>query len=170
KTKRIPVEKVEVVLSVAIHHPRRLNKVQEFLVLSGQTLTSLRDKIHCVTDYIVPGDHSNNPDLSQTAPCQDICKSGFFYFENVFYNDMRDGLNRDYSRSLIDWAKDSEEPWASKLKSSSVERMEDTKFESLTIRLGYPYLYCHQGNCEHIVIFTDLRLLHVDDSDNVLDF
>ena len=35
--------------------------------------------------------------------------------------------------------------------------MEDTKFEELKIRLGYPYYYCHQGNCEHLMIFDDMR-------------
>ena len=35
--------------------------------------------------------------------------------------------------------------------------MEETKFEDLKIKLGYPYVYTHQGNCEHLLIFRDLR-------------
>jgi hypothetical protein len=37
------------------------------------------------------------------------------------------------------------------------KKMEETKFEDLTIKLGYPYVYTHQGNCEHLLIFRDLR-------------
>lgn len=35
--------------------------------------------------------------------------------------------------------------------------MEDTRFVDLTIKVGFPYLYCHQGDCEHLVIITDIR-------------
>lgn len=38
------------------------------------------------------------------------------------------------------------------------QSMENTKFEDLDIQLGYPYLYLHQGNCEHLLVFSDLRL------------
>lgn len=31
--------------------------------------------------------------------------------------------------------------------------------ESLTPRLGYPYVYIHHGNCEHIIAFSDARLV-----------
>ena len=31
------------------------------------------------------------------------------------------------------------------------------KFEQLRIRQGYPYLYNHHGNCEHLLVFTDIR-------------
>ncbi|XP_031557356.1 snRNA-activating protein complex subunit 3-like [Actinia tenebrosa] len=164
------IEETEVLLSIAIYHPKMLNKVQEFLVLSHQKLTSLRDKIYCASDHVVPGDHSDNPNLLQVAKCKDICKSGFFYIENVFYNDMRDGLSRDYSRIITDWAKDSDEDWSTKLKEAQTKSMDESVFGELTIRLGYPYLYCHQGNCEHLIIFTDLRLLHVDDSKNAMDY
>lgn len=35
--------------------------------------------------------------------------------------------------------------------------MQGVTFQSLTIRLGQPYLYIHQGNCEHLIVFSDLR-------------
>ncbi len=41
-----PVSPDELVLSVAIYHPRRLVKVQEFLVLGSQKLSDLRDKMY----------------------------------------------------------------------------------------------------------------------------
>lgn len=39
--------------------------------------------------------------------------------------------------------------------------MEDTRFVDLTVKVGFPYLYCHQGDCEHLVIITDIRLVLV---------
>lgn len=35
--------------------------------------------------------------------------------------------------------------------------MEDTRFVDLKVKVGFPYLYCHQGDCEHLVIITDIR-------------
>jgi snRNA-activating protein complex subunit 3 len=37
--------------------------------------------------------------------------------------------------------------------------MEETNFADLEIQLGYPYLYLHQGDCEHVMVFSDIRLL-----------
>lgn len=34
---------------------------------------------------------------------------------------------------------------------------------SLTPRFGYPYLYMHQGDCEHLFVFADARLLQHND-------
>lgn len=48
--------------------------------------------------------------------------------------------------------------------------MEDVIFEDLKVKLGYPYLYCHQGNCEHVIMFTDLRLMNVDDNPNLNEY
>ncbi|XP_045877654.1 snRNA-activating protein complex subunit 3 isoform X1 [Meles meles] len=42
-------------------------------------------------------------------------------------------------------------------------RMEDFTFNDLFIKLGFPYLYCHQGDCEHVIVITDIRLAHCDD-------
>jgi hypothetical protein len=36
-------------------------------------------------------------------------------------------------------------------------KMEDTVWEDLKVRIGVPYLFCHQGNCEHRVIINDIR-------------
>lgn len=37
------------------------------------------------------------------------------------------------------------------------------RFEDLTIRLGAYYLYRHQGDCDHVLMFTDMRMLHDND-------
>ena len=40
--------------------------------------------------------------------------------------------------------------------------METTKFIDLNIRLGFPYLYNHLGNCEHVFVFTGVKYKKFD--------
>lgn len=56
-------------------------------------------------------------------------------------------------RTTIEWAK------ARNFPPYSQSKMEDTRFADLTVKVGFPYLYCHQGDCEHLVIITDVRLV-----------
>lgn len=44
-----------------------------------------------------------------------------------------------------------------------VKDIADVKIIDLDLRLGQPYVYQHQGNCEHLLIFTDLRLMNGTD-------
>lgn len=61
------------------------------------------------------------------------------------------------TRTIIEWASAPERcsisPRLDKFESAD---MATTHFDQLIIRLGYPYLYCHQGNCEHLIMFTDV--------------
>lgn len=58
---------------------------------------------------------------------------------------------KDYSAVIREWAQNR---GIGHLKTA---RMEVTRFADLTISLGYPYVYQHQGNCEHLIIFADAR-------------
>jgi snRNA-activating protein complex subunit 3 len=82
---------------------------------------------------------------------QDVYKSGFIFIEGTFYNDYRDPANHDNSFVIREWAT------SHKLGPFEMDVMEKTKFEDLTVRLGYPYVYQHQGNCEHLIVFSDVR-------------
>ena len=42
--------------------------------------------------------------------------------------------------------------------------MQDTCIQDLEIQFNYPYLYCHQLNCEHWIYFRQMRLIHESDS------
>ncbi len=35
--------------------------------------------------------------------------------------------------------------------------MSGTRFRDLAVRVGAHYLYCHQGDCEHLLVFSDMR-------------
>ena len=60
---------------------------------------------------------------------------------------------------IIDWAESNVDCLnkSSRLDHFKKADMSATRFEELSLRLGYPYLYTHHGNCEHGLMFTDLR-------------
>lgn len=45
-------------------------------------------------------------------------------------------------------------------RSFSTRAMEDTLLSSLRLRIGFPYVLQHAGQCEHVAICSDARLLH----------
>ncbi len=65
----------------------------------------------------------------------------------------------DYSEVIREWAS----PARRRLGPFSTRKMEETTVGDLTLRLGYPYVYVHQGRHEHLLSFTDARLMGVDD-------
>ncbi|XP_066535742.1 snRNA-activating protein complex subunit 3 [Hoplias malabaricus] len=130
---------------------------QTLRVLGSQRLTELRDAICCVSDLQVFGEFSSNPDIVPQFISKDHYKSAFFFFEGTFFNDMRFPECRDISRVTREWTKTHDFP------EFKTAKMEDTSFYDLRMKVGYPYLYCHQGDCEHVVILTDVRLVHRDD-------
>lgn len=128
---------------------------QEFYVLSSQYLTELKDKIfcHCDSGPFYEISENRTAETTETIP-----KSGFFFIHDTFYNDFRDDANHDYSAVIQKWAE--RQSLIGELKS---KRMEDTRFGDLKFRLGYPQLYQHQGNCEHLFIVSECRLLASSD-------
>ncbi|KAH8038572.1 hypothetical protein HPB51_001993 [Rhipicephalus microplus] len=177
-----PVPSNEVVLIVQVFKPIKmpvvLKKVRlgaqnfsfkasaELAMLGCQTLRTLREKISCVSDAVIVGDFSDDPDRTSDQQASDLYKSAFFYIGNTFYNDMSDPSCRDYSEVIIEWAKDPKR----EIGPFNVADMADTKLVDLNLRLGYPYVYVHQGYCEHLVVFSDMRMHHPHDSQCLADY
>lgn len=162
---RTPIASDEVIIKVALFHPERSIKTQEFLILANQKLTDLRDHLYCLSDHILHGRET---------------RSGYFFIENRFYVDMRNENNIDYSKQIIEWINN--EKHKNYLKNIGGVRstqkpipqesikMEDTTFYDLQLRLNERYLYCHQGNCMHYIVFTEMRLVNDNDNDNALSY
>ncbi|KFK44722.1 hypothetical protein AALP_AA1G294600 [Arabis alpina] len=166
----------EVILCVEIRNSGNV-KTQEFLVLGRQTLTELKDKIHCLTDQVM-----------EKAGTYD--SSGYFLVEDVFYNDLRNPSATDYSKPILDWLWDSKDEALTKwecILTGEVKKkqkavlgeagsmdlprfgsadMQSTRFCDLRFRLGASYLYCHQGDCKHTIVIRDMRLSHQEDIQN----
>ncbi|CAK6958566.1 snRNA-activating protein complex subunit 3 [Scomber scombrus] len=153
----------EVILTINVYYPaiiKRFNYVRPHMTLmmtGSHSLADLRDAICCVSDLQVCGEFSNTPDMAPDFISKDHFKSAFFFFEGVFYNDMRFPECQDISMTTIEWGKDRNFP------SYAQAKMEDTQLVDLKVKVGFPYLYCHQGDCEHLVIITDVRLAHKND-------
>lgn len=153
----------DVLLTINIYYPAVFDKFNynrphmTLLMTGSHTLTELRDAICCVSDLQVCGEFSDNPDMVPDFVSKDHYKSAFFFFEGVFYNDMRFPECQDISITTIEWAK------ARNFPPYTQGKMEDTQFVDLKVKVGFPYLYCHQGDCEHLVIITDVRLMHRND-------
>uniref|UniRef100_A0A131Z271 snRNA-activating protein complex subunit 3 n=1 Tax=Rhipicephalus appendiculatus TaxID=34631 RepID=A0A131Z271_RHIAP len=142
-------------------------KIQvELAMLSCQELRSLREKITCISDAAIVGDFSENPDRISDQRASELYKSGFFYIGNTFYNDMSDPSCRDYSKVIVEWAQNPRR----EIGPFNVADMANTKISDLELRLGYPYVYVHQGYCEHLVVFSDMRMLHPHDSQCMSDY
>lgn len=152
-----------VILTINVYFPAVFDKFNytrphmTLLMTGSHTLAELRDAICCISDLQVCGEFSNNPDMVPDFVSKDHYKSAFFFFEGVFYNDMRFPECQDISLTTIEWAKSRNFP------PYTQGTMEDTRLEDLTVKVGFPYLYCHQGDCEHLVIITDVRLIHRND-------
>ncbi|XP_068178209.1 snRNA-activating protein complex subunit 3 isoform X2 [Antennarius striatus] len=150
----------EIILSINVYYPAIIEKFihirphMTLLMTGSHSLADLRDGICCVSDLQVCGEFSNTPDMVPDFISKDHFKSAFFFFEGVFYRDMRFPECRDISMTIIEWAKTRNFP------TFSQADMEHTKFADLTVKVGFPYLYCHQGDCEHLVIITDIRMKH----------
>ncbi|KAJ2888412.1 hypothetical protein FB639_000660 [Coemansia asiatica] len=151
-----PVADDEVILSVCFYNTRSTNsKMEEYQVLGSQSLTVLRDAFYCISDFLV----SHRDETIENTKDKKV-SSGYFFIENTFYNDMRSPNATDYSRVIMEWANDPERQEKNpKLQGLQSRLMDGARFLDLSIRLKQPYMFVHQGDCEHVMIFTDLRLL-----------
>ncbi|XP_014661754.1 PREDICTED: snRNA-activating protein complex subunit 3-like [Priapulus caudatus] len=170
--KLIPMTVRDVVISVQIYRPfvgeqsckyKPLVLDQELRVLGQQKLTDLRDAITCVADIALPVEMSVNPDMPVNTRCKDIYPSGFFYINGTFFNDLRHPEAKDLSSVIRTWG--ATRP--NQIGEMREAAMEDTQFLDLSLRVGLPYLYVHQGDCEHLIVFTDIRMMNIEDSSDV---
>ncbi|KAG5119247.1 hypothetical protein JHK82_033667 [Glycine max] len=91
----LPVLYPEVVLSVE-RFTIMFERIQELLILGGQTLTALRDKIFCSTNQVMHKVGQHDP-------------SSYFLIEDVLCPDLRDPSTIDLTRPILDWLRDSKE-------------------------------------------------------------
>lgn len=97
----------------------------------------------------------------------------------MFYNDMRESTSVDYSEPILDWLDKSKadalEKWKTLIKQPQEKQqlprfqsvqMQNSRFCDMNFKLGAGYIYCHQGDCKHMIVIRDIRLIHLDDVQN----
>lgn len=147
----------EVVFVMKIFEPfkyvtgaRKIPKIgQEIRLLGSHNLTVLRDNIRCYEAPLL--DVSEDP--NQEIPVQNH-DSSFIFVDDTFYNDGRNPENLDYSEVIRNWTKNKND-----FRPLNKDQMENTSIEDLRFKIGFPYFFQHFGNCEHLIIFTDVRLV-----------
>lgn len=172
----------DILITVRVYEPfvykrgfcsnRKPRLSQEFYVLGRQLLSELRDKIYCQCQFGPFLDISTNYETisnEDAADCQPSTSkqandNGFFFITDTFYRDTRT-TDEDITADIREWIERKSDIGPIQIKS-----MENTKFEDLDIRLGFPQLFRHFINCEHIISFTDIRLLAPDDSLKLIDY
>jgi hypothetical protein len=133
--------------------------MNELICLSTLTLAQIRDAIECISDEQILGEYSQNPDDIKThgQRAGDVNTAACFIIESIIYDDLR-RTNIRLSDQIIEQTNTTY---------SQGTTMEMTSLNDLkTIQLGKPYIYLHQTNCEHVIVFSELKLLEQDQCHN----
>ncbi|CAK8986268.1 snRNA-activating protein complex subunit (SNAPc subunit) (Protein SHOOT REDIFFERENTIATION DEFECTIVE 2) [Durusdinium trenchii] len=117
-------------------------KEQEYDVLASQTLHDLRDALYFVGDWMYDGP-------SRRSACM--------FIDGIFYSDMRESSALDYSKELVEWIK---KAGHIQLKEECSRTMEARFCDLDRIPFGEKCCFIRQGDIEHLMYFTDARLLN----------
>ncbi|OQR67307.1 hypothetical protein BIW11_13601 [Tropilaelaps mercedesae] len=147
---------LEAALTVSLYRtppsgtPSSLDLIGQFAVLGSTKLQSLASRFKCTSGHARPGDFADHPEaLKMIKPLMDRIKGYFIFIEDTFYCS-----NWDYPNVVSKWASDN------KLGDFEVRDIGTVRFVDLTLRLGRPYVYMHNGECQHHLVFNDIRLLN----------
>ena len=142
----------EVLLRVQWQHRHRPTKVLEFNVLSSQTLSELVDAVYKTDRWCLS---STQEDAILKDPSRTWTRTPTYMFiDETFYIDGREEENAAFGREqLAAFALHVSPPGQA---AYSVKKMEETFLRDLSVKPGVKYLFCHCGNCEHALIFTQI--------------
>lgn len=131
-------QKDDIQIRVQIYYHGEKPTCKEVVFLGSHTLVDLAASVDCQMDVIFsPYPH----------PILD-----FFYIHNHYYE--REGIIGD---SCIDhFLSQLDEHGISKMDSIRIRSMKDIPLADIPFTIGEPYLYHHQGICEHIIIFQEI--------------
>jgi snRNA-activating protein complex (SNAPc), subunit 3 len=128
----------DVIVVVSLLNRKRCSVISSTLFLGSQRLCDIKDSIDCLSDRVTP-----------------VNEACYFIIEDGVYCDERgdaDAINEDV-RSWIR-AQNLLVPSPS----YRYRSMAGARIGDLILSVGKPYAYVHQADCEHIVVFTDVRL------------
>ncbi|KAJ1659814.1 hypothetical protein IWQ61_001152 [Dispira simplex] len=159
----VPVDPHDVILSVTLYDSGlKTSKMQSLLVLGSQPLTALRDAMYCLLDFLTHSGRTKNVNTLTTK-----VSSSYFFIDKTFYIDDRDSNAIDYTQPIREWLQKEERLHDPKFSGIGEPRpMAQTRFRDLKLQLHTPYYFVHQGNCEHALVFTDVRALRKSDDHN----
>lgn len=162
----------ELVISLSFYNKKKKRKDFEYVVLGSNRLTRLKDVLLCPNNFLPLNNcsHLSLEEAKKTVKRRTDQPSGYFFINDTFYNDMRRPGSIDYSVPIRSWAKKKNLKSCARLDTFKTADMHNTRFVDLKLRLGFPYLFCHCGECEHLIIFNQIRMLHSTDPQYAEDY
>jgi snRNA-activating protein complex subunit 3 len=136
----------------------------KLLIRGDMPLVKLREKIFCSADFwcnLEDFEDAKNP----TAYFSHRFPSGFLFIHDTFYVDRRNELAIDTTEPIRQFLDRKKEFGAYHVKDITEARVID-----LSLRLGQPCVFQHQGNCEHLIIFSDLRVMGASDEQDLTKY
>ena len=132
--------------------------MNELICLSTLTLAQIRDAIECVSDEQILGEYSEQPETIKTGGQRagDVNTAACFIIDSVIYDDLRRTDVR-LSEKILEQAGGGGGNYTQGTPMATTS-LNDLK----TVQLGKPYIYLHQTNCEHVIVFSELKLLEQD--------
>jgi len=117
-------------------------------------------------DVIFTCDHTLM-DVKHMIKCLDgesgIEGSAFLVEDRFYAEGYEEDLTKNVPKIIQNWVSKRHRYQEAQLSPYDIVPMNSCKLGDLPIRLGAHYLYLHQGNCFHSIIFSDMRTLHNGD-------
>jgi len=179
-----PISKDEVLLRVSVFAAKDPKRCFTFTVLGSQPLSALKDKLYCQEDF--PHDrpplqasyfYIEGMCYDDTRPVPVRCDTSGHILAAGPTMSTSGGRQAGelsamfhpprLSKPVVDWSRAAlrrrrPSGWAL----IQGGDMTATRFEQLSVRVGAHYMYLHAGDCQHIVVFTDIRAAHPGDEQN----
>ncbi|CRG94805.1 snRNA-activating protein complex subunit 3, putative [Plasmodium gallinaceum] len=128
------------VISVSFYHPIRGIKIAEYEILSNQTLANLTDVFFCFD--------SSNYGLPKF-------EGSVYFIDGILYPDLRSENALDYSKCILDF-------YIKKKDTNFIRypykiNQDKAILNEIEIPLFQKCCFLHQGNCEHRIVFNNIR-------------
>ena len=97
--------------------------------------------------------------------------SSAIFLDDTIFIDKRNPGHVDYSEEIIKFL----EMHAGTLNRgqqliTKTVDMSERRFMDLELHLGLPYVFIHQGGCEHLIVIEQIRLFHPGDDPRVVNY
>ncbi|KAI8364182.1 snRNA-activating protein of 50kDa MW C terminal-domain-containing protein [Blakeslea trispora] len=164
---RTDMEFEDTLVTFIIHRASRPSvKLQEIECLGRQTLSDVRDAIFCLSDF---ASHQKRVESEGGSldPLQGRKSACMIYLDHVFYLDAR---NHDYPyQAWIDKWLTKKKVNRQKFKYTTVN-MQDITLGQMSLKLNTPIALMHEGQCEHMMLVPDIRLLATNEYKSLDEF
>ncbi|CAJ0951450.1 unnamed protein product, partial [Mesorhabditis belari] len=161
----MPLPNNKVIGSEDPTRPRALRPAVKMVIRGSTTLLDFRRRLICPCDMHVDlekGKWLEPPDINNKAHLL-LYPSSFIFIHDTFYIDPDDKETIDISEPIRAFmAKDK-----ASFGETKVQTIDGICFKDLKLRLGQPYVMVHSGECEHLMIFHDLRMLSAFDEQDI---